>query len=71
MKNSQVIYKINLEGVKPQLMGKVSLSGLESNVKGGSFGDLLIDPKTDNLYGWFNDQTGNTGGFDIRSVHKR
>jgi len=60
--NSQVIYKINLEGVKPQLMGKVGLSGFESNVKGGSFGDLLIDPKTDNLYGWFNDQAGNTGG---------
>ena len=59
--NSKDIYKVNLEGVSPQLMGKVSLTGVESS-KTGSFGDLLIDPKTDNLYGWYNDQTGNGGG---------
>ncbi len=60
--NSRVIYKINLEGVTPQLMGTVEINGVEANAKAGSFGDLLIDPKTDNLYGWFNDQTGTSGG---------
>ena len=66
--NSQVIYKVNLEGVTPQLMGKMEINGVEGSGKSGSFGDLLFDPKTDNLYGWYNDQIGNGGGLYKISV---
>jgi hypothetical protein len=60
--NSRVIYKVNLEGAKPQLLGKIEISGLEESRKNGNFGDLLIDPKTDILYGWYNDEDGEAGG---------
>ena len=60
--NSQVIYKVNLEGVTPQLLGKININGIEGGSKSGNFGDLLVDPKSDNLYGWYNDHKGNAGG---------
>ncbi|MDX2045415.1 MAG: T9SS type A sorting domain-containing protein [Chitinophagaceae bacterium] len=59
---SSIIYQLDLTSGVPVYKGSVQLTGSFVLGSGDTFGDLLFDPITRKLYGWFNDINGTTGG---------